>query len=348
MKNGKVNIEDILSRYFEGAADKIESKTAEEYLLLHPEAMDSFEEKWNLKLDPYNDITDIQELLFKSASDLSDDQIMLISAAAAEGDLTEEALYDYESVLREGSDKRALISDFRNLRLKPFNDRFKHKTRLLKTTPLMASLKRGLVYSLAAAAVIVLLIVSKPFSWKAVDRSGIKTFLAETGEKQTVVTKDQRQQSEIIIQPSFTVSKIKNAPIEKNRPVANTGNTIPPVQEIPAKITSATTMAVIPRIALSESVNPVKIAAKSFVTVPEKVKTENWIIKGISRTVSALASIKKPANSYEIADQGIKEINKLLGWSMQLQKETAADGEKQIITFRSDLLDFSTPLKKKQ
>mgnify|MGYP006919272820 CR=1 FL=1 len=104
-----------------------------------------------------------------------------------------------------------------------------------------------------------------------------------------------------------------------------------------------------PRFENRPGLSPVKQAPVSYAVSTIQTQApgkENWMVKGISNVASLVAGIRKPETTFDIAHQGITEINKLLGWNMQLQKVSAADGEKSIITFRSDLVGFSKPVKK--
>lgn len=53
-----------------------------------------------------------------------------------------------------------------------------------------------------------------------------------------------------------------------------------------------------------------------------------------------------PLKVYEIAEAGMKGINKLLGWNMTLKKKNDENGELKSIYFTSAILKFNAPVKK--
>ena len=54
----------------------------------------------------------------------------------------------------------------------------------------------------------------------------------------------------------------------------------------------------------------------------------------------------RPVESYEIAQAGIKGLNKLFGWEIALQKNTDENGDIRSYNFSSRLLKFNAPVKK--
>ncbi len=88
-----------------------------------------------------------------------------------------------------------------------------------------------------------------------------------------------------------------------------------------------------------QQINPVSVAAL-------KEDTGNWMLNGLNSIASVFGQKGKPIDSFALAGEGIKEINKLLGWNMELERETGASGEVQSFNFRSNLLSFSKPVKK--
>jgi|WetSurMetagenome_2_1015567.scaffolds.fasta_scaffold58234_2 hypothetical protein len=351
MNNGKLNMESMLLKYFEGTAGKSEIKIAEEYLLLHPEYFENMEKNLTIRLQPVQDCSGLEEGLFKSFSDLEENQIMLLAAAYAEGDLTAEEKAEFNEIVKAASDKNILVPDFKNIKLRPLDDRLKHKNRLLKTTPVALTIRKGLVYSLAAAAVIILFVISSPFSPKVVNNINPATYIAGTGQNSSGISENNKKLHEINIQPAISARRQEYKQPEIKQTALSTINTDTDVKNYEGIIDLSGTVVLLPRVAFSEKIDHIRSAApvNNLVAVKEDPKNPgNWMVKGISSALSALINIRKPESSFDVANQSIKEINKLLGWNMQLQKLSAADGESEIIKFRSDLVGFSTPVKKKQ
>ena len=349
MEKGRINIEEILDRYFEGTAGKSETKMAEDYLLMHPEYMEAFEEKWNLKLEQQENESFPEEILYKSSSDLDPEQMMLLAASAAEGDMSAEEITALFETINNSCPGKISLSDFKSLRLKPFNEGFRYKNRLLKINPLTRTIRRGVIYVLAAAAVITIFIISAPFSRKTADNISPATYVAAAVTKKTGTTEVSGSRSAEAVQPSVKNSEKIQARSE-TRPLA--AETIPAglITETETTIDLSEKQAIMPAIAASGDVRPVMtyVNVMTAGNKPLPATKENWMIKGLTGAIAGISNFRKTDDSFEIADKSIKEINKLLGWNMQLEKVAAADGDREAISFRSDLVSFSKPLKKKQ
>jgi hypothetical protein len=349
MDNGRINIEEILKKYFEGAAAKSEVKIAEDFLLLHPEDMESFVDKWNLSLEPQEKEYFLEEILYKSFSDLSEEQMMLLAAAAAEGDLTMEDASELNESFNSVSSGKISVSDYKKLKLSPFDEGFRYKNRLLKISPKSRVIRRSVFYALSAAAVIALFILTAPLSKKAVNDINPATFIAGTITRQPVITEKPVNNAEIKVSVSSKVTKNASIRPEVTEKDTQTESAILKTEtlstiDIPEKQTS------LPSLAIAGDVRPVAVYANVITRDmnPVPVTEENWLIKGITGAVAKISNLRKNDNTFDIADQGIKGINKLLGWNMRLEKVAAANGEAGVIKFRSDLVGFSKPIKKKQ
>jgi|WetSurMetagenome_2_1015567.scaffolds.fasta_scaffold00161_13 hypothetical protein len=349
MDNGRINIDEILKKYFEGATAKSEVKIAEDFLLLHPGYMESFVDKWNLSLKPQEKEYFLEEILYKSFSDLSEEQMMLLAAAAAEGDLSTEDLSGLNESFNSVSSGKISVSDYKKLKLSPFDEGFRYKNRLLKTSPKSIVIRRNVFYALSAAAVIALFVLTAPLSKKAVNDINPATFIAGTVTGKPVITGKPVNKNEIKVSVSdkitrnvFTRPAIRES-VAQTESAASKTETLTTI-DIPEKQTS------LPSLALTEDVRPVAVYANVITRdiKPVPVTEENWLIKGITGAVAKISNLRKNDNPFDIADQGIKGINKLLGWNMRLEKVAAANGEAEVIKFRSDLVGFSKPIKKKQ
>jgi len=342
MKRRRTNIEEIILAYFEGRAGESEAKAAEEYLVQHPEYMTVFEKDLGLTLEPAKEEFPLRELLYKSYRDLDDDQLMMLLAAFAEGDLPQAEDPGISGLLTEAGQRKTDISGFSNLKLRPLNDRFAARRRLYKTTPFDRMLKRSLIFISSAAAVAAIVILGGPASHIPAGTD--------------VVLKNQATASGTTVAPPvnhtrLTASATVKIPesIEPQNLTQNVNTAEVFQAEREEAIILSDRLSESPRLENRSGLSPVKQVPVSYAVGTrqnEVSRKENWMVKGISSVASLVAGIRKPENTFDIAHQGINEINKLLGWNMQLQKVAAADGERDIITFRSDLVGFSKPVKK--
>jgi len=349
MENGRKNIEEILERYFEGIAGKSDIKMAEDYLLMHPEYMEAFEEKWNLRLERQEKEFFPEEILYKSFSDLDREQMLLLAAAAAEGDMSAEETTALFEAINDGCQGKITLSDFKNLKLRPFEEGFRYKSRLLKINPLTRTIRRGVIYALAAAAVITIFIISAPLSRKTADTINPATYVAAAITKKAETTEVTGSRYVTAPKPSVKSSeKIYSRP--ETKPVVTEPKSETAETESVTTIDLSEREPLIPTIAFSGDIRPVMSYANVMAGENKLLSTpkENWIVKGFNGAIAGISNLRKSEDSFEIADKSIKEINKLLGWNMQLEKVAATDGDREAITFRSDLVSFSKPLKKKQ
>ncbi len=185
MKNGFENIKDLLSRYFEGIADDSERNRAEEYLLAHPEVMDKYEEIWGLRLHPLDESADFPGILLKSPEEFDDNQFLLLAAAAEEGDLSPESLSDFKSILESSPEKQTIVGEFHDLKLRPENDRWSGRNRMLHTTPVMYAVRRGVAVTLAAAAVLTAVLFIRPAKVDIIEQAGQSVALVNKGSTPT-------------------------------------------------------------------------------------------------------------------------------------------------------------------
>lgn len=347
MKNGFENIKEILSKYFEGNADEEERKMAEEYLMAHNDVMEKFEDIWSLRLNPVSESTDFPGILLRNHADFDDNQLLLLAAAAEEGDLSSESRSDLDTILESAPGKKNIIASFHNLKLKPLDDRWQGKNRMLQTTPGIIALRKGVIVTLAAAAMLTAVLFLGPVKNDIMQPAGQAVSIAKNndGQKKIPEKKIPEQASTVIasqlITPSVATKKlilVKNAvnPIsqeifitEKEKIIEIEGN--------PAEI---------PQIAYVESSIKCSLIASSISSPITGEVSGNWMLNGISAVASALGFEDKPKDSFTVAGEGIKEINKLLGWNMRLEKETGAGGEMLAVNFSSNLLSFSKPVKK--
>jgi len=347
MKNGLENIKNILEKYFHGSDTDDERKVAEEYLLSHPEIMEEFAKNRNLKLNPPDREEDHIFLKYRSAAEYDDQQFLLLAAAAAEGDLSAELSADFYAVIKAHPEKSVLASEFSNLKLKPQDDEWTGKSKMLHTVPLASSTRKVLALALSVAAVITAILLFNP----AISKETLSPVqsLSMAGKE---IPKEPIVEKEFFITEPFSVktnsaitivpyTKISEAVIEPTRLLPQV------VSEREAVTAISTGPSLLPRLAAGE---PQYIAVMSFNEVdPAKTKriTDNWMVNGLANVAMAFADDSKLRDPYNVAGAGIKEINKLLGWDMQLQKEIDANGEVKALSFQSGLLSFSTPIKNK-
>ena len=291
------------------------------------------------RLVPPDDIFPRQGSLLRSPHDLPDDQFSLLAAAWAEGALTGESLPELESVIAADIEKRAFAESFMRLRLKPGTEKWEGRNRLLRSTPEEKAVRRTLIYTIAAAAVVLTIITLRPVAeYQATGLTPLVlpgvTVTADVtppvapamqwpGERPADIFQPQIAEAEAMIAPS------ENEVINRDRPLE-----VGVVAETPVIVSG--------------------IGAKDLISLPvrnipspaEPVAERNWIVNSIAGLSKSRTKEDKPVDGYGIAGSLVKSVNTILGWEMELEKVSTDQGEPASVSFSSGLLTFSSPVKK--
>ena len=115
--------------------------------------------------------------------------------------------------------------------------------------------------------------------------------------------------------------------------------------------TSVIKIAIHPPAMVNKAISPNKlIAINPALNIPIEDEERSDITRFISKTfrekiLKEESPEDSPLKGYEIAEAGIKGINKLLGWDMALNKRSDENGELRSVYFSSKMLKFNTPVK---
>ncbi len=279
--------------------------------------------------------------LFRSANDLTDDQFDLLAAAWSENALPDDSLAEMEALFVSDPSKKASAEIFRQLHLMPYNDVWNRKKALLRTTPTAKIIRRAYFVTMAAAAVILVLLTLKPFA-----------------EKQPVITVPVRSPEVAVVpEPAETAPLI--LPEDVQGPVVAVSETSvtaekeqPPVmeREQPVKATPVRVNARTEAPAITSGIDSRELLAVNFNEIPATLnipeKEENWLMKGIAGLSKTTKKEKTPVDGYIIAKSCIKGINSVFGADMELEKIISEEGDTKAVVFNSSLLSFSAPVKK--
>ena len=291
------------------------------------------------RLGPPDDIFPRQGNLLRSPLDLSEDQFSLLAAAWAEGALTGESLSELESVIAADSEKRAFAETFRRLRLKPGTEKWEGRNKLLRSTPEEKAVRRTLIYTIAAAAVVLTIITLRPVAeYHATELTPLVlpgvTVTADVTPTDAPAMQWAGERPADKIQPVTAEAATMNAPsenevIHRARPLE-----VRLVAEIPVIVS--------------------QIDAKDLISLPVgnisspagPVDERNWIVNSLAGLSKSRTKEDKPVDGYGIAGSLVKSVNTILGWEMELEKVSTDQGEPVAVSFSSGLLTFSSPVKK--
>jgi hypothetical protein len=279
--------------------------------------------------------------LFRSAGDLTDDQFDLLAAAWSENALPDDSHTEMEALFASDPAKKEYAESFRQLRLRPFDDKWSGRHALLRTTPAAKIIRRVWITTLAAAAVIFAILFLRPVT-----------------DKQTAITAPVSS-PEIALAPEVTESSPAAVNEEMPKPLAAVKITsvteikeeLPasereqPVKAAPVTVNARTEIPVI-----MAGIDSRNLLAVNYNKIPAATniqeKEENWLVKGFTGLSKTIKKEKTPVDGYVIAKSCIKGINSVFGSDMELEKIVSAEGDTVAVSFNSSLLSFSAPVRK--
>jgi hypothetical protein len=292
------------------------------------------------RLTPPGDRHPSSGSLFRTPQDLTDEQFDLLAAARAENALSDEGLSELNLILSASPDRLAYADSFIQLRLRPCDDAMEGLDDLLKTAPLVKTIRRSLLAAVAAAAVILAFTTIRLFTERQTDilKPAVLselTIVAEKGNTQVVNPAMIQKHAEA---ESFTASK----EVIRSEPEA----IIPAIAGRITPLATASQAAMPVLASMTRNEDLIHVSFRS-IPVPATTRTEeNWIVKGIASISDAVRKDNKTSDSYVIADACIKAINRILGSEMELKRVMSETGGSVSVNFSSSILSFSAPVKK--
>ncbi len=348
MKSFSENIKELLRRYFEGSATDSESIKAEEYLIRHPEVMARYEEKNILPLKPFaDDIFDGRSSI-RSASEYDDEQFLLLAAAAAEGDLADPMMADFLEIIEADQERKAVAQSFELLRLKPGKERWPGGKKMIRSHSFGNNIKAVSMTIGIAAAVCGLLLFGPAINRELIVPSQSLSLAIPS------TTEAEANRSDILIQAGMAVRKVSPVKAHESngfRKVSTPVNLIPQTmpEELPVyeKRLVGSFGAVLPELEAEKYTGLATVTPRNIPPNQQKKLLDNWMITGLTNMAISVAEEKKDKDAVDFAGHRIEEINRLLGWDMQLEKKLDENGELKAVSFQSGLLCFSAPVKNK-
>lgn len=120
----------------------------------------------------------------------------------------------------------------------------------------------------------------------------------------------------------------------KDIPYSIHGNELPSIHKLTADIA-------LPSIIAASKTDSI------FIDDDEEPRLSRFIARVLrSKVLNEPNSKDSPLKGYEIAEAGVTGLNKLLGWSMTLDRQIDEKGEIKSVYFNSRMIRFSTPVKK--
>jgi hypothetical protein len=259
-------------------------------------------------------------------------------------------------------DKKMTFDLIQKMRLSPVHIKYNYKSRLTRRTVTQNVIRLSLV-GLSAAAIITFALVtyfSNPDTLQlksektaeiAVGRPVHRTdqeqvsIRLKTDQSRVVHEKQNQNLLAVSRKDSLNISVTDLNPSEQND--ALTKSAYPSSARI-------NNIRLLSKISFErETVPNTLIAFNTTAEVPvyddDRSKLRKFVAKTFREKIMKEKSPKdSPLRIYELAEAGVTELNKLLGWEMALDERKDGNGELKSVYFSSKILKFNAPVKKSE
>jgi hypothetical protein len=358
MEIDRTNYEIWLIDWLEGNLSDLQVEQLKLFLNENPELREEFDELVSFSLKSSIESYPFKGRLKKTIADLSELQFEYLCVAYLENDLSAGQLTELMQLIDQNPEKKKTFELLQKIRLVPADISYKFKSQLIKRTPLQRVIRLSVIGLSAAAAIILIIMtylnIPRNLSDKinntaqniAVDSSLQQPYRSDkiiTVKKQEINDKKSEILFDGIQRNNSTSNQIESfASLPNDSLFRNNYNPEMELKKIPVyaeidlrgNIISNTLVAskytfIIPPF-VDERSNLSKFIAKTF---RQKILKENILQDS-------------PLKGYEIAEAGIKGINRLLGWEMALNMNNDENGEVRSVYFSSKILKFNAPVNK--
>jgi hypothetical protein len=367
MKISRENYEIFFIDYFDGNLSDAQIADFEDFLLLNPDLREELEGLEKIKLEPENDSLADKDILRKIDLDtpISDHNFDDYCIAYLEGDLSRAQSMLFESYLKLHPGKRKDLSIYQHTILSAnLSESFIDKSSLKKITPVIRRIYLFSGFSIAAAIAILMVIFLRidtvdvpdiyvekiqheniaPVNEDINNRedesiTGTENILAEVVEKKSILSKTRSSES-------FKVDSVKAISEEDQTESSSDSfdNDIYANLDLPdAYIGTA-----IPDKITSLSKNDYKPEMTTDIGEPEYLSLPDIALNYVNEKVIKKAvpdTEPSKITLWDVADAGIKGINRVTGSEIKLEKQTDIKGETKSISFDAGFIGFYRPVK---
>jgi hypothetical protein len=351
MKIDRTNYEEWLQDWLDDNLTGPEADQLNAFLEVNPDIKAEFEGISSLKLNPEEPFFSKADRLKKNVKDIPDSQFEILCAAYFENDLSDNQKSEVDEMIKADRRKLEIFKSISVVRLKLPRCSFPDKQLLLKKEP-SGRIFRLVFAGLSAAAIIALIILS-----------GV---LRHYGPKQeeliaNEITPADSQQNEIkqeipyvseLKQRSGEVpeSKVNVAGLqERDTADYKSSDDYDPGRE-PVIIAKAEIIPIEPlTVAAQAELAPANLRNPVIENFDYRTNTGKFISRVFRKEIMKEEQpSESPLHAYEIAEAGIKGMNRLLGWDMAITRNTDGNGEIRSVYFNSRIISFKTPVKKNE
>ncbi len=362
MKPDRSNYEIWFIDWLDGKLTGPEEDLLIAFLKENPDLQDELKDLELITLaSPESDFRN-KEVLFRSAGDLSDSQFDYLCISNFENDITSGQKAELDEIISRDEQKKKRYDQYQKIRLRPTAEVFSRKSSVKRLTVARGYLRLAFI-GLSAAAAILLLVISVFSARKSgniPENSIVQNVTVDTiylYSQSPVLRVDQRTSTrELKASHSvLTAGKINTAYITLHKPAdsvinrINVAAVIGPQRSDPPAMVSVVSSSGLPYLA---SANNSLIRNYRPKYVPDFIEdnrsnVDRFIARFFHKQIMRDTVMpERPVERFELASAGITGINKLLGWEMELHKNTDENGEIKSYVFSSTLLKFNAPVKR--
>lgn len=342
---------------------KLSEKQVEElkvFLKENPDLNEELNGLATVTLNPPDFTFSGKNVLGKSPDNLSEEQFEYLCIASLENDLTPGQKSEVDELIRRDEMKRKSFDRIQKLKLKPLSASYAGKSKIKKLTT-GRKIFRLSVIGLSAAATIAIIVSIFQFTPEDIKKESIRT--AQVINPDTIFIKsDQpvaikepeintiRNSSRPAIRKSITEILVSEVNLAKTEQIDHQGpDSFPIFQK--QEVLNSLKVEIPGNFILAYSPESGSIRIYDPAYIPPLIEYRSNVQLFLARLfhekiMKDTNSGTRPVESYEIAQAGIKGLNKLFGWEIALQKNTDENGDIRSYNFSSRLLKFNAPVKK--
>ncbi len=360
MKPNRSNYEIWFTDFLDGNLSEIQVEELKVFLQENPDLNEELNGLIMVPLNPPDFNFSGKNMLGKSPESLSEEQFEYLCIANLENDLTPGQKSEMNEIISRDEMKRKSFERIQKLKLKPLPSSFTAKSSVKKLTT-GQKIFRLSVIGLSAAATIAIIVSIFQFTPEDIKQESTRTAQIITVDTTFI---ESGQTSAVKKAETNTVQKSGGPAIRKSI-------TVVPVSKVNVTLTEQVNQGgsdSLPVFHRSEALNPFKVEIpENFIVAnnPDagsiRIYDPDYIpplIEYRSNVQLFLAKLfhekimkdnnsgTRPVESFEIAQAGIKGLNKLFGWEIALHKNTDGNGDIRSYNFSSRLLKFNAPVKK--
>jgi hypothetical protein len=360
MKPDRSNYEIWFTDFFDGNLSELQVEELKAFLLENPDLNEELNGLTSVALNPPDLAFTGKKLLGKSAGSLSEEQFEYLCIANLENDLKPEQKSELNEIISNDEIRRKSFVRIQKLKLKPVSAGFARKNIVKKLTT-GQKIFRLSVIGLSAAATIGIIVSLFLFKYENTVR--------EPAQTAQIITTDTIS-AETDLPVAVTVPETNIVRISSGPAIRKSINEIH-VSEVNLTLTEQAYRDVSDSLAVfqrPEALTSLKVEIPQDLFAANNQEAGNIrindplyvppLIEYRSNVQLFLARLfhekimkdknagTRPVESFEIAQAGIKGLNKLFGWEIALQKNTDESGDIRSYNFSSGLLKFNAPVKK--